>query len=283
MDALVSEFLAAQSLKVLPQGEFADAIHDFVEKDDKNAMDTFVATSLTDALKSMLTMDGIDEKNLDEAMERWKKGREERYAAGQVKRQKRILRPRPNGWDSDAEGHWEDQPGVWEAVPDSANQSLPVDGSSRGRQSSARHDDSDDFMDDFEDEPMEAAPAKRTTAARSTKSAAPAKKTAAPTKAPARGRGKKSALLEDSDEDMFLDDDDEDPVIVPPAKKQPTRASAAAKKTAAAPAKRQTTLSFSQSQRATQRGAQKAVEISDDEISEDDAFESMPVTRSRRR
>ncbi|EON96752.1 putative dna repair protein rad32 protein [Phaeoacremonium minimum UCRPA7] len=282
VDALVDEFLAAQSLKVLPQGEFAGAVNDFVEKDDKLAMETFVADSLADQLQHVLNMDNVDEKSLDAAMEKWKKGREARWAAGQVKRQRRILLPKPDDWDSDAEGaHWTDQDGAWQDVQESADQSSAVNGASRGRQPTVPDDDSDAFMDDFEDVPPPAAPAKRATAAKPVKAAAP-KKTTATKKAPARGRGKKSALLEDSDEDMFLDDEDEDSVVVPPAKKQPPRA-ATARSTASAASKRQTTLNFSQSQRATQRGNQKAVEISDDEISEDDAFESMPVTRSRRR
>lgn len=249
-------------------------------------METFVADSLADQLKNVLGMDDVDEKSLDAAMEKWKTDREARWATGQVKRQKLSLLPKPDDWDSDAEGaHWADQDGVWQPASEPTEQSSALNGASRGRQVvNQAADDSDAFMDDdFEDVSAPAAPAKRTTAAKSAKPAAPAKKAATTRKAPARGRGKKSALLEDSDDDMFLDDDDEDSVVVPPPKKQPARATAS-RSTASAASKRQTTLNFSQSQQATQRGKQQAaVEISDDEISEDDAFESMPVTRSTRR
>jgi double-strand break repair protein MRE11 len=67
----------------------------------------------------------------------------------------------------------------------------------------------------------------------------------------------------------LMDDEDDDAPAPPPNRAQPAR-------TAAKP--RQTKLNFSQ-----KLSTQKAIDISDDEISDDDAFESVPPTRSTRK
>ena len=46
VDKLVKEFLGAQSLTILPQNRFTDAVDQFVHKDDKDAMTEFVEESL---------------------------------------------------------------------------------------------------------------------------------------------------------------------------------------------------------------------------------------------
>ena len=47
VDKLVKEFLTAQTLTILPQNSFGDAVSQFVDKDDKHAMEIFVKQSLT--------------------------------------------------------------------------------------------------------------------------------------------------------------------------------------------------------------------------------------------
>ncbi|KAJ9143448.1 DNA repair exonuclease [Pleurostoma richardsiae] len=287
VEALVQEFLSAQALKVLPQGELLDAVTQFVEKDDKQALEAFVNGSLGNQLKDLLRMNP-DDHELDEAMETWKKKQEEQFAAGQVSRTARRLKPPPEDWDSDIQGHWADEPDAWEPG-DSAPQSLQTNGTGRGRGRQAAVDDGDQdmFMDDFDDEePVRPAQTKRGAAVKSTARVAPARKAAAATakKAPGRGRPKKAPILEDSDDeqDVIMDEDEEPPA--PPRSKRAQPARATTRTAAAAGKKKQTTLSFSQSQKPPQKTTQqKTLEISDDEISDDDAFESMPATRSRRR
>lgn len=46
VESLVQDFLSAQSLKVLPQGPFGDAVTQFVTKDDKHAMELFVSEQI---------------------------------------------------------------------------------------------------------------------------------------------------------------------------------------------------------------------------------------------
>ncbi|KAL2755359.1 hypothetical protein ACRALDRAFT_1076968 [Sodiomyces alcalophilus JCM 7366] len=289
VEALVQEFLAAQSLKILPQAPFGDAVNQFVNKDDKHAMEMFVSDSLASQVKQMLDLDS-DDDDLEAAMEKYRASLEEKFAAGLIKPsgQKRKVKPKPDYWDSDLDGHWEDQPGAVEV------QTAPPGDRRHG--GAGGFDDGPSEMMDMEDEDDAAptarkAPAKRGAAAAgrrttTTKAAAPkktaAKKAPARKAAPARGRGRKPFLDEDEDEeeeDVVMDDpfaEEDEPV--PPAaattrskRSQPARA-------AAAPKTRQTRLNF-----ASQAASQKAVEISDDEISDDDAFEPVPATRSRRR
>lgn len=269
VENLVNQLLAKQSLKVLPQGPFGEAVNQFVSKDDKHAMELFVSEHLSGQVKQMLGLQ--DDDDLNNAMELYKQRMEERMAtAGSVSKtaqaeRKRVLKPKPDSWDSDFDGSWEDAPDAWTYEED-------------------------------EDQPPPAVTKKTTTR---TAKAAPAKKAPATKKAPAR-RGRKA--FEDSEEeeeppeeDVIMESDEE---VAPPPPKPATRTTRRgqnAKSTAAAskpaPAKKaatrgaaaaktkQTKLSFSQG--ATQ---DKAVEISDDEISDDDAFEPAPVaSRTRKR
>jgi len=242
----------------------------------------FVIDSLSTQVKGLLQLD--DDKiteGLDAHIEDFRKVMEKSFVSGQQKQaqRKRRFKEKPDGWDSDLDGHWNAQPDAIEDVPVSSE---PTN-SGRGR---AQPTLGVGFSDDDGEEPsVQKAPAKRTAAATRTtkaapgKKAAPAKKAAAPRKAPARGRKKANPFQdsdeEEEDEDVIMEDDDAE--AVPPARTQPTRAT----RTRGAAKTRQTTLSFSQSQKP--KAAQKAIEISDDEISEDDAFESMPASRSRRR
>ncbi len=272
VEVLVQEYLAAQALKVLPQGEFGDAVNQFVSKDDKNAMDVFVAESLQNQQQDLLTLD-LEDEDYDAAMEDWKQKREEKFQAGLRKsRAKRRYKPRPDGWDSEIEGPWEMQP---EALLDEPEAESAPKTQPRGRgQSKIVNDEDDDVSmgDSPAEVPPARAPSRRAAAAKTTK-AAPAKKAPPPRKAPARGQARGPFMDDDDDDDdMFVDDDDEPPVQ-PPKRAQPAKTTARA---------RQTTLDFPQSQRPT-RQAKKVLEISDDEISEEEAFHSLPSTRSRRR
>ena len=288
----MQEFFAQQSLKILPQAPFGDAVNQFVSKDDKHAVEMFVIDSLTTQVKGLLQLD--DDKiteGLDAHIEDFRKVMEKSFVSGQQKQaqRKRRFRERPDGWDSDLDGSWTAQPGAIEEVAASPEPT----GSVRGRvQPASGVALSDDEGGVSGDEPSaQKAPAKRTAAAaRTTKKAAPAKKAAAPAKraaapkkAPARGRKKANPFQdseeEEEEEDVIMEDDD-DAEPEPPARAPPAR-STRETRTRGAANTRQTTLNFSQSQKA--KAPQKAIEVSDDEISEDDAFESMPATRSRRR
>ncbi|UKZ81755.1 hypothetical protein TrVFT333_009527 [Trichoderma virens FT-333] len=303
VENLVNQLLAKQSLKVLPQGPFGEAVNQFVAKDDKHAMELFVSEHLSGQVRQMLGLESDDE-DLNNAMELYKEKMEQRMTtAGSMGKiaqaeRKRVLKPKPDTWESDFDGSWEDAPDAWTYEDIAEEDEVSSKPQASGRSSRKTQQD-DDMLDIDEDEP----PAKTKRATARTTKAAPAKKAPAAKKPPAR-RGRKA--FEDSEEeeppeeDVIMESEEEEAPPPPKTTARTTRRGqntkstatastatasrpAATKKTAtrgAAAAKtRQTKLSFSQG--ATQ---DKAVEISDDEISDDDAFEPAPVaSRTRKR
>ncbi|KAK1061533.1 meiotic recombination, partial [Friedmanniomyces endolithicus] len=302
---LVDEFLAAQSLTILPQNTFSDAVGQFVDKDDRTAMEQFVTKSLESLVSHLIDGDEdeeVDEERVAGMMEEYKAKVEEAFAKGEIKRGDRKTgsrKPRPEGWDSEDDGAWEDNP------------------------ASIVRDDEGNVVEDA-DEP---APKAKTAKGRGGKAAAGStRKTAATAKkAPAKGRGKKAAMFEEDDNDDDEDDDvvmanspnvievdddeeegeedDDDGVFVKPAAKKVSAKGAPAKKAAPAKAAKtvragtQSKLAFGgspASQRAPPRAAisraaakappKRVQEPSDDEISDDDAFEPPPpVARGKGR
>lgn len=301
VENLVNQLLAKQSLKVLPQGPFGEAVNQFVAKDDKHAMELFVSEHLSGQVKQMLGLESDDE-DLNNAMEIYKERMEQRMAtAGNVSKitqteRKRVLKPKPDTWDSDFDGNWEDEADAWTYDDVAAQDETPARPQATGRSSRKTQQQDDEMLDMEQDEPPP--PKTKRATARTTK-AAPAKKAPAAKKTPAR-RARKA--FEDSEEeeeqqekDVVMESEEEEAPPPPKTTARTTRRGQNAKSTAAAakPAAtrktatrgaaaantRQTKLSFSQG--ATQ---DKAVEISEDEISDDDAFEPAPVaSRTRKR
>ncbi|KAF2255815.1 DNA repair exonuclease [Trematosphaeria pertusa] len=291
VEKLVKEFLTAQSLTILPQNSFGDAVTQFVDKDDKHAMEMFVNESLATQLKHLMDANDVDEEEIANEMETYKTQLEELFASGQMKKKRKAkYKPKPDIWDSDVDGPWEDQPGALihtdaEDEDDNDVASVPPKkGAARGRGKAA---------------------------GTTRKSAAAAKKTPAAK----GGRGKRRVVEEEEDD---VDDDgdaimitssgdseeDEEALFVKPSRttakkpvaRAPARAKSPPKKTptsrARAPAStKQSTLNFSQAStqrsqapRAAATRAKKVQEPEDDEISDDDdAFEPVSTSRSTRR
>mgnify|MGYP000875880056 CR=1 FL=1 len=121
VEKLVKEFLTAQSLTILPQNSFDDAVSQFVDKDDKHAMEMFVNESLESQIKHLMSLDRDDLDDEDEAhnslraaMDKYRSEMEEMFAKGMGRRTrgKKRFKPKPDGWDTDLDGVWEDQPGA---------------------------------------------------------------------------------------------------------------------------------------------------------------------------
>lgn len=336
VDKLVKEFLGAQSLTILPQNRFTDAVDQFVHKDDKDAMAEFVDDSLK-AQQEQLGGKGknknrgnddmdedededsdggkqFDDDTMLEQIEEYRLNQEEAHARGELRRKQKKgkLRPKPSTWDSDEDGAWENNPIAWIVEED--------------KKKKKGDDDDDDNVDDDDDESVASAPKKAPARGRGSRggrggkaAAGNTRKTAATKKAPAKstGRGKKKQQDSDEEDDedpMILDDDDEESqgLFVSQAKptisrsraqrsesptKKPARRGRGAS-TAASSSNRQTQLNFSGTQTngsarstgtgraATSRAAapKTVVDLSDDEISDDDAFEPPPpAQRSTRR
>ncbi len=269
VEKLVREFLTAQSLTILPQNSFGDAVSQFVDKDDKHAMEMFVEESLLNQFKHLMTVDDVDEDDIMAAMDQNKSNLEKLFAAGMLKKAKRAKRkPRPDNWDSDLNGEWSDQPAAI-----------------------IRSDD-----EDAEDAPAALLTA---TTAKGRGKAAPTKKAAVPAKkaAPAKtGRGKKKVVEEESEEEdvVMIDDDeneDESQLFIDsappnratkrtaPGKKSGSPVKRAPARGAATASAKQTKLTFSQPPSQAVGKGKKVQEVSDDDISDDDdAFEPAPST-----
>ncbi|KAK2735615.1 meiotic recombination [Onygenales sp. PD_40] len=274
VEKLVREFLMAQSLTILPQNSFGDAVSQFVDKDDKHAMEMFVNESLDSQMKHLMALDqdGEDEEmDLDDergniiqaAMDKYRAQLEEMFAKGSQRRTRgqRRFKPKPDGWDSEFDGPWEDQPGA------------------------LIHSDNEGEGNEEEPAPRRAASTTTTTTATRARgrgrggrgaSASTSTRKAPSTTTTGRGRGRRQATPSDSDGDdaVMLDtipsnDSDSDSLFVrqsqppPPApstrsRRQPTPTTTTTSRTTAtrtarkppAPAKKQSqsTLSFGRSQ-----------------------------------
>jgi len=265
VEKLVREFLTAQSLTILPQNSFGDAVSQYVDKDDKHAMELFVSESLSSQIKHLLGVDEYDEDELANAMDKQRSRLEELFAAGHLKKnKKRKLKPKPAHWDSDLDGEWADQPGAL-ILSD--------------------REPEDDDAESVNSVASKAPAARgRGKAAGVIRGATATRKPAAKASTAKGGRGKKMVVEgeedeEEDDEDALMLDDDDDEEDEHPVRKT---TKAASKKTVArravtpvakassrtiagsrAPATRQTqkNLTFSQSQTATQtRGKGKVVQ-----------------------
>jgi len=295
---LVKEYLAAQTLRIMPRAPFTEAVVDYVEKDDKHAIQQFIETSLKDQFTEMVRITRPDEQEdgeeeivdvLNEKMESFRQQREKEHSEGKLKRRTttKKLKPKPDGWDTEDDGRWEDFPGALDFEEDpnadkdnDDDNDEPAPTKKRAREALVEEDEDDDaaLVASGRKAPAKKAPAKR----------APAKPRAAPKAAPkprattTTTRGKKAAPAQPFE---ISDDEDDDDVVMidkPVEKKvQPKRAAATRGGRAGAAAGRQTLLNFSQSQAKTQT----AHELSDDEIDDDDddAFEPMQASGNSRR
>ncbi|KAI4174411.1 MAG: hypothetical protein LQ343_002347 [Gyalolechia ehrenbergii] len=283
IEKLVREFLEAQNLTILPQNSFGDAVGQFVDKDDKHAMEMFVQESLKSQVKHLMGVDQADEDDLRAMVDEHRTKMEKMFAAGELKRvRKAKIRPKPEGWNTDLDGNWSDQPGA------------------------LIHSDNEAGQDEDDAPSVVAAPKGRgRPAAASKKTVAPAKKAAS-----ARGGRGKKVVEEESEEEeeddllMAGSDEGESQLFVQPSK--PTRAnqkpaarkaspvkrapaprgSARAAKTTAARSQSKLNFSqptFSQPKAQANGNLKKMQQISDDDISDDDdAFEPAPSTATVR-
>lgn len=92
VEKFVREFLTAQSLTILPQNSFGDAVSQFVDKDDKHAMEIFVNESLAGQIKHLMEVDQAEEDEdegedgIQGRITRYRSKLEELFAAGQLKK-----------------------------------------------------------------------------------------------------------------------------------------------------------------------------------------------------
>jgi double-strand break repair protein MRE11 len=257
----------------LPQNSFDDAVSQFVDKDDKHALELFVKDSLTSQLKHLMDANEVDEAEIINEMDQYRSQLETLFASGRVKTTRKVnLKQKPDGWDSDFDGSWANQPA---ALVCSDNDGSKCDDTTRA-----------------------AVPPKMPTARGRMKSVGTTRQATVIPKKPAPtmrgGRGKKKVVEEEEeDEDdnngdvvMISGDDEEssEDLFVRSSRKsvpakRPTRAKSPAKKTSNLRPKlptttKQSTLNFSQtpavrnqaSRPAAVRGKKIAEPVSADQV-----------------
>lgn len=313
VEKLVREFLAAQSLTILPQNYFGDAVSQFIDKDDKHAMESFVNESLTSQIKHLLNLnnsggtddDDEEDDNLAAKIEEYRTQLEDLFTKGALKKGKggkNRFKPKPDTWDSDLDGDWEDQPGAL-----------------------LRHEEMNgDGVDDEEEEEEETSKPRSTTGrgrgrvARRSAGGTTRKTTAAKKPVVPSAWGKKKVVEEedeeeDDDDDVIMlddnDNDDEEDDSQAMFFKEKTRdASIRGKKPGAATTKarkaenpikkppsrsaatrgKQATLNFTASQASvlgSRRPAARSESLSDniEDDDDEDAFEPVSTSKARSR
>lgn len=210
VSSIVADFLAAQSLTILPQNYFGDAVNQYIDKDDKHAMDMFVNESLSKQVRHLVSMheadhDAQEDESLAEQIEQFRAEMEEMFKKGQLKNRaggKARYKPKPDGWDTDLDGEWEDQAAA--VIRDETAVSEEDDGAEEVSRSATRGRGR-----------ARASRAVSTTNGRRGRGAARSRAATATarnnTKAPTRGkRPQVVESEEDEDVDMHDNDDDDD-------------------------------------------------------------------------
>ncbi|KAI9930604.1 hypothetical protein ASPWEDRAFT_50846 [Aspergillus wentii DTO 134E9] len=218
VEQLVREFLSAQSLSILPQNSFGDAVAQFIDKDDKHAMEMFVNESLESQIKHLMALDREDDdmddeeraqSSLQNAMDKYRNQMEDMFSKGIKKRTtrgKKRFKPKPDGWDTEFDGVWEDQPGALihsdNEGDDPNEEEAAEDGTEKGARGTSTR---------ARGRGRGGRAAAATTSSRKTTTTtkAPAKKST-PAKTTTRGRNKPVSDDEEEDDVVMLDNDDDD-------------------------------------------------------------------------
>ncbi|KAF8244337.1 DNA repair exonuclease [Wilcoxina mikolae CBS 423.85] len=236
VENLVKEFMDKATLEILPSNGLGDAVGQFVDKDDRHAVETFVEESLRAYINKMKEFEELNDEKIAEVVAEHKSYLEDMFEKGLVKTKTRNkkIKDKPDNWDSDIDGTWADQPAaqIHDADEDPAS-------------------NDDDEASDTNNTPRPTTTRGRGRGrARGARATTTTRKPAAPKKtpaAPARGRKK---VVEESDEDEMDVDVDDEPRPPPPSRS--TRKAPVRKPAPALRGGRQTQLAFAPSQRESQ-------------------------------
>lgn len=235
VEKLVREFLMAQNLTILPQNLFGDAVAQYVDKDDRHAMDLFVSENLGKQIKHLVTEGELTEEEMLERLIENRSHLEDLFTSGHLKNAKSArLQPKPDHWDSDLDGSWEDSPAAFilaERNDDDEENEGEENGSVPPRSNGAQRD---------------RGKANGTAARRgaATSRAAPKARGGAAAKTGSRSKAKVVEEDEEDDDDdiIMIDDDDdveeEDEDVRPPSRKTTKPAAKSTSRRTASPVKR---------------------------------------------
>lgn len=224
---LVQEYLQAQNLDILNPEGLEGAVLNFVEKDDRDAIDSFVTKMLKNTVKGLVTIDP-EESRIDGELERLRQQQMEQRQAMELEMEaggRSAGKGADGGNDSDDSMMEDLEPPRVEAA------AAPARG--RGRTTRAATEDDLDDEDEFDDGASVASSRRGTTARRGAASTSRAKKVAPASRAtrtPARAStsrtvatpaptflGPESAYAEE-ESDVAVDEDVSTPAPPPPTR-----------------------------------------------------------------
>ncbi|KAA8651276.1 hypothetical protein EYZ11_009190 [Aspergillus tanneri] len=223
VEQLVRDFLSAQSLSILPQNSFGDAVAQFIDKDDKHAMEMFVNDSLESQIKHLMSLDrdyddmedgGAIQSSLQKAMEKYRTQMEDMFSQGIKKRTrgKKRFKPKPDGWDSEFDGPWEDQPGALVHSDNEGGDPNEDEAAAYGTEQTTGRSSARGRGRGRGGRATTAASSTRKTAAVTKASSAAGKKAASAKAAKGRSRRAVSDDEEEDEDDVIMLDDDDDEV-----------------------------------------------------------------------
>lgn len=184
---LVQEYLQAQNLDILNPEGLEGAVLNFVEKDDREAIDSFVTKMLKNTVKGLVTIDP-EESRIDGELERLRQQQQQQRREMELDMEEadQARRNAARGNESD------------DSMMDDLERPAvkPARRADRARKAAAAYQDDDEDQDDFDDAASIASGTRRVTnrrGAASTTSASKARKTVAAPRAPARAPARTSA------------------------------------------------------------------------------------------
>ena len=92
VENLVREFMDQATLEILPTNGLGDAVGQFIDKDDRHAVETFVEDSLKAYLAKMRDFEDLNDEKIAEVVTKHKSYLEDQFARGLVKT-KRVCPP----------------------------------------------------------------------------------------------------------------------------------------------------------------------------------------------
>lgn len=195
IQSLVESYLEQEDgLQILPENGLGDAIKNFIEKDDRDALKNFVKNSLAIQLDSLMDIDNLDEDNLFEEITKSKQS----FAKSNTKKSTGIV-------DSDAGEQVQKKTGkVPRDRKPAASKATKVNAPARSSKPTRKAKDSEDEEEEEEEEMLYAS--ENEEEARPTLKSRTAKSTGRTTKS----RGRASAKIQKPKQPVHDNDSDED-------------------------------------------------------------------------
>lgn len=229
ISALVRQYLATQSLQCLPENELGDAVTQYVDKDDKDAVKDFVNDHLVKQV-SMMTANKTDENNINEAIKTSKNAMASQFEARQQRleaQRRRKEETQVSDFESDGEAPRAASPPPVRRAPPPQKKAVRSGAAKRKtpakrKQADSEEEEEEDVVDEDDVSDMDETENSASTRSKSTKSVRASTRKPASRQAKldfsARPAPKAAKLMQQRSID--ISSDEEDDFQPPPAKRR---------------------------------------------------------------